>query len=223
MNPVRRLLALLSCVLLVIPLAPAAHAAPPGTCVHVDVSVTSSGELLSKGPQIANDGGFAHAGTGQTFTFQARTFAPSGNICTIQLTDLRTWQVSVWPCDNYPRPKAARTQSLSWSVTVPVDCALSSSPGLLTASLTIGKGSAGGNVMIYAGAPGFVLPDLQARGLFRPFALQSDPVNSTQIETWSGGASRVRGGARGRDRHVPVSHPFCRQRGDIRCLRLTHP
>ena len=158
MNPVRRLLALLCCVLLVVPLAPAAHAAPPGTCVHVDVSVTASGELLSKGPQIANDGGFAHAGTGQTFTFQARTFAPSGNICVIQLTDLRTWKVSVWPCDNHPAPKAARTQSLSWSVTVPVDCALSSSPGLLTASLTNGKGSASGNVMIYAGAPGFVLP-----------------------------------------------------------------
>jgi len=178
MNPVRRLLALLCCVLLVVPLAPAAHAAPPGTCVHVDVSVTASGELLSKGPQIANDGGFAHAGTGQTFTFQARTFAPSGNICVIQLTDPRTWKVSVWPCDNHPAPKAARTQSLSWSVTVPVDCALSTSPGLLTASLTNGKGSASGNVMIYAGAPGFVLPDLQARGLFGPFALQSDPVNS---------------------------------------------
>ncbi|MFK4089363.1 DUF6531 domain-containing protein [Kribbella sp. NPDC020789] len=52
------------------------------------------------------------------------------------------------------------------------------SPGLLTASLTNGKAATSGNVMIYAGAPGFVLPDKQARGLFGPFALQSDPVNS---------------------------------------------
>ncbi|MEU4607226.1 DUF6531 domain-containing protein [Kribbella sp. NPDC023972] len=178
MNPVRRWLALLGCALFVVPLSPPAHAAPPGTCVHVDVSVTASGELLTKGPQIANDGGFAHAGTGQTFTFQARTFAPSGDICTIQLTDLRTWKVSAWPCENHAAPKPARTQSLTWTVTVPVDCSLSSSPGLLSASLTNNKGSASGNVMIYAGAPGFVLPDLQARGLFGPFALQSDPVNS---------------------------------------------
>ncbi|MFI7068301.1 DUF6531 domain-containing protein [Kribbella sp. NPDC050124] len=178
MNPVRRLLALLLGVLLVIPLAATADAAPPGTCVHVDVAVTAGGELLTKGPQIAHDGGFAHAGTGQTFTFQARTFAPSGNICAIQLTDLRTWKATAWPCENYRAPKPARTQSLTWSVTVPVDCALTSSPGLLGASLTNGKGSASGNVMIYAGAPGFALPDLQARGLFGPFALQSDPVNS---------------------------------------------
>ncbi|MFI6681698.1 DUF6531 domain-containing protein [Kribbella sp. NPDC050470] len=178
MNPVRRLLALLVGVLLAVQPAPVAHAAPPGTCVHVDVAVTASGELLTKGPQIAHDGGFAHAGTGQKFTFTARTFAPSGNICTIQLADLRTWKATAWPCENRPAPKPARTQSLTWSITVPVDCALTSSPGLLSASLTNGKGSASGNVMIYAGAPGFVLPDLQARGLFGPFALQSDPVNS---------------------------------------------
>ncbi|WP_433159655.1 DUF6531 domain-containing protein [Kribbella sp. CA-247076] len=182
MSLARRLFASLLPLLLVVQLLstapPTAQAAPPGTCVHVDVSVTASGQLLTKGPQIAHDGGFAHAGTGQTFTFQARTFAPSGNICTIQLTDARTWNVSAWPCENHPAPKPARTQSLTWTVTVPVDCALTSSPGLLTASLTNDKGSAGGNVMIYAGAPGFVLPDLQARGLFGPFALQSDPVNS---------------------------------------------
>ena len=55
MNPVRRLLALLGCVLLVLPLGPAAGAVPPppGTRVHIDVSVTASGELLTKGPQPA--------------------------------------------------------------------------------------------------------------------------------------------------------------------------
>jgi RHS repeat-associated protein len=177
---VRRVLALLVSVLLLLSTGVAASALPPvpHTCVQGDVSVTANGEVLSKGPLIANDGGFAHAGTGLTFTFQARTFTPSQNICVIQVADVRTWQVSVWPCDNYPAPKPSRTQSLSWSVTVPLDCSLSSSPGLLTASLTNNKGSATGNVMIYAGAPGFVLPDKQARGLFGPFALQSDPVNS---------------------------------------------
>jgi len=180
MDRVRRLLALLVCILLIAPLGLPARAEPPpaGMCVHVDVHVTASGELLSKGPQLANDGGFGHAGTGQTFTFQARLFPPTQNICVIRYADLRTWQVSVWPCENHPRPKPARTQSLSWSVTLPLDCELISSPGLLSASLTNGKGSASGNVMIYAGAPGFVLPDKQARGLFGPFALQSDPVNS---------------------------------------------
>lgn len=179
-QPGRRLLLLLT-LLVLNPLSiaqPPAAYAEDGTCVHVDVSITASGELLTKGPQIANDGGFGHAGTGQTFTFQARTFAPSLSICVIKLTDLRTWQVSVWPCTNYPRPKPARTQSLTWSVTVPLDCEFPSSPGLLSATLTNGKGSAGGYVNIYAGAPGFTLPDKQARGLFGPFAMQSDPVNS---------------------------------------------
>ncbi|HET6296942.1 MAG TPA: DUF6531 domain-containing protein, partial [Kribbella sp.] len=179
MTATRRLLSLLVALLLILPLSGAPVAsAEDGTCIHVDVSVTASGELLTKGPQIANDGGFGHAGTGQTFTFQARTFSPSLSICVIKLTDPRTWQVSVWPCANHPKPKPARTQSLSWSVTVPLDCEISSSPGLLSASLTNGKGSAGGYVNIYAGAPGFVLPDKQARGLFGPFAMQADPVNS---------------------------------------------
>ncbi|TCO40935.1 RHS repeat-associated protein [Kribbella antiqua] len=180
MTLVRRVLALLVSVLLVLSTGVAASALPPvpHTCVQGDVSVTANGEVLSKGPLIANDGGFAHAGTGLTFTFKARTFTPSQNICAIQVADVRTWQVSVWPCENYPKPKPAHTQSLSWSVSVPLDCSLSSSPGLLTTSLTNNKGSAAGNVMIYAGAPGFVLPDKQARGLFGPFALQSDPVNS---------------------------------------------
>jgi hypothetical protein len=64
------LLALLLVVPLSVPAAPSY--AEDGTCIHVDVSVSAGGELLSKGPQIANDGGFGHAGTGQTFTFQAR-------------------------------------------------------------------------------------------------------------------------------------------------------
>ncbi|GAA3594625.1 DUF6531 domain-containing protein [Kribbella ginsengisoli] len=181
MSRTRRLLLLLLTLLLLNPLCTMqASAANPeeGTCVHVDVSVTASGELLTKGPQIANDGGFGHAGTGQTFTFQARTFSPSLNICVIKLTDLRRWQVSVWPCTNYPKPRLARTQSLTWTVTVPLDCELPSSPGLLSATLTNGKGSAGGYVNIYAGSPGFTLPDKQARALFGPFAMQSDPVNS---------------------------------------------
>ncbi|GAA1558644.1 hypothetical protein GCM10009741_74490 [Kribbella lupini] len=191
MRAARRTLSALLAFFILIPViavtSPAAYA-EDGTCIHVDMSITAGGELLTKGPQIANDGGFGHAGTGQTFTFKARTFAPSMNICAMQLTDARTWQVSGWPCTNYPKPKPARTQSLSWSVTVPLDCEVSSSPALLAASLTNGKGSATGNVNIYAGAPGFVLPDKQARGLFGPFAMQSDPVNSltgalTAVET----------------------------------------
>lgn len=69
----RRLLLTLLSVLLLGPLSviPSLAAdAEDGTCIHVDVSVTAGGELLTKGPQIANDGGFAHAGTGQTFTFR---------------------------------------------------------------------------------------------------------------------------------------------------------
>jgi uncharacterized protein DUF6531 len=181
MSRTRRLLLLFLTLLLLNPLSvPQASAADPedGTCVHVDVSVTASGELLTKGPQIANDGGFGHAGTGQTFTFQARTFSPSLSICIIKLTDVRKWQVSIWPCANHPKPKPARTQSLTWTVTVPLDCEMQSSPGLLSATLTNGKGSAGGYVNIYAGSPGFTLPDKQARALFGPFAMQSDPVNS---------------------------------------------
>ncbi|MEV8376574.1 DUF6531 domain-containing protein [Kribbella sp. NPDC056861] len=177
----RRCLLLLLTLLLLNPLSivrpPAAHA-EDGTCIHVDMSITAGGELLTKGPQIANDGGFGHAGTGQTFTFQARTFAPAASICIIQLTDARTWQVSAWPCTNQPKPKPARTQSLSWTITLPLDCKMPSSPGLLSVSLTNGKGATGGYVNIYAGAPGFTLPDKQARGLFGPFAMQSDPVNS---------------------------------------------
>ena len=154
MRRAKRLLVMLLAMLLVVPLSFPATAsyAEDGTCIHVDVSVSAGGELLGKGPQIANDGGFGHAGTGQTFTFQARTFAPSLNICALQLSDSRTWQVNVWPCVNYPRPKPARTQSLSWSVSLPLDCEVSSSPSLLSASLTNGRGSAGGYVNIYAGA-----------------------------------------------------------------------
>jgi len=120
----------------------------------------------------------AHAGTGVTFTFQARTFNLTIDLCNLRITDVRTWQVNRWPCENVPKPKPARTQSLSWSVTVPLHCKFVGSPNLLDVSLTNGKGSAGASVMIYAGAPGFVLPDKQARAVFGPFAMQSDPVNS---------------------------------------------
>ncbi|WBQ07839.1 DUF6531 domain-containing protein [Kribbella sp. CA-293567] len=182
MSRSRRCLLLLLTLLLLSPLSgtqqPTAAHAEDGTCIHVDVSITASGELLTKGPQIANDGGFGHAGTGQAFTFKARTFAPAASICVIKLTDARTWQVSVWPCTNHAKPRPARTQSLTWTVALPLDCKMPSSPGLLSATLTNGKGSTGGYVNIYAGAPGFTLPDKQARGLFGPFAMQSDPVNS---------------------------------------------
>lgn len=201
----RRLLILLLAVLMIVPMGGHAGAAPPddGLCIHVDVSVTASGELLTMGPQIANDGGFGHAGTGQTFTFTARTFARSFNICVIKLADARTWQVGVWPCANHPKPKAARTQSLPWSVTVQLDCEVSSSPGLLSASLTNGRGSAGGYVNIYAGAPGFALPDKQARGLFGPFAMQSDPVKLAHGCPNRRRDGRVRGGPRSRANRWP--------------------
>jgi RHS repeat-associated protein len=175
-----RLLALVLAILLLVPFTPASYATPPDayTCLHPDVAVSAGGELLSKGDEIALDGGMAHAGTGLTFSFQARTFNPTIDLCNLKITDPRTWQVGHWPCDNYPKPKPARTQSLAWSVAVPLDCKFIGSPNLLTVSLTNGKGSAVANVMIYAGAPGFVFPDKQARAFFGPFAMQSDPVNS---------------------------------------------
>ncbi|MFG1912403.1 DUF6531 domain-containing protein [Kribbella sp. NPDC048928] len=175
-----RLLALVLAVLLLVPFTPASYATPPDayTCLHPDVAVSAGGELLSEGDEIALDGGMAHAGTGLTFSFQARTFNPTIDLCNLKITDARTWQVSHWPCDNHPKPKPARTQSLAWSVAVPLDCKFIGSPNLLTVSLTNGKGSAVANVMIYAGAPGFVFPDKQARAFFGPFAMQSDPVNS---------------------------------------------
>ncbi|NIK58273.1 DUF6531 domain-containing protein [Kribbella shirazensis] len=175
-----RLLALVLAVLLLVPLTPAADAAPPDaySCLHPDVAVSANGEVLSTGSEIANDGGMAHAGTGVTLTFQARTFNPTIDLCNLRLTDTRTWQVGHWPCENAPKPKPARTQSLSWSVSVPLDCEFVGSPNLLSVTLTNGKGSAGASVMIYAGAPGFALPDKQARAFFGPFAMQSDPVNS---------------------------------------------
>lgn len=175
-----RLLALVLAVLLLVPFTRASSAAPPDahTCLHPDVAVSAGGELLSKGDEIAFDGGMAHAGTGLTFSFQARTFNPTIDLCNLKITDARTWQVGHWPRDNYPKSKSARTGSLTWSVAVPLDCKLVGSPNLLTVSLTNGKGAAVANVMIYAGAPGFVLPDKQARAFFGPFAMQSDPVNS---------------------------------------------
>lgn len=175
-----RRVALVLAVLLLLPVPPAAQAARPDEypCLHPDMTVSAGGEVLSTGTEIANDGGMAHAGTGLTFTFQARTFNLTIDFCNLRITDGRTWQVGHWPCDNAPKPKPARTQSLTWSVFVPLDCKFVGSPNLLTVSLTNGKASASADVMIYAGAPGFVLPDKQARAFFGPFALQSDPVNS---------------------------------------------
>jgi hypothetical protein len=49
------LLALLLVVPLSVPATPSY--AEDGTCIHVDVSVSAGGELLSKGPQIANSAG----------------------------------------------------------------------------------------------------------------------------------------------------------------------
>ncbi|MFF0266903.1 DUF6531 domain-containing protein [Kribbella sp. NPDC004536] len=185
-----RLFALVLSVLLLVPLTPPAQAAPPDAypCLHPDLTVSSNGEVLSTGTEVALDGGMAHAGTGLTLTFQARTFNLTIDLCNLRTTDTRTWQVDHWPCENTPKPKPARTQSLTWSVFVPLDCKFVGSPNLLDVSLTNGKGSAGASVMIYAGAPGFVLPDKQARAFFGPFALQSDPVNSltgalTAVET----------------------------------------
>ena len=175
-----RLLLLVLAVLLLVPVPPAAQAARPVEypCLHPDLTVSGNNEVLSTGTEVANDGGMAHAGTGVTFTFQARTFNLTIDLCNLRITDVRTWQVNRWPCENVPKPKPARTQSLSWSVTVPLDCKFVGSPNLLHVSLTNGKGSAGASVTIYAGAPGFVLPDKQARAVFGPFAMQSDPVNS---------------------------------------------
>ena len=48
----------------------------------------------------------------------------------------------------------------------------------MSASITNGKGSAGGDVFIYAGAPKWTLPNAQARSLFAPAGLQGDPVNT---------------------------------------------
>ncbi len=175
-----RLVALVLAVLLLLPFTPVAYAAKPDEypCLHPDMTVSANGEVLSTGTEIALDGGMAHAGTGLTLTFQARTFNLTIDLCNLRLTDARTWQVNNWPCENAPKPKPARTQSLSWSVFVPLDCKFIGSPNLLSVSLTNGKGSASASVMIYAGAPGFVLPDKQARAFFGPFAMQSDPVNS---------------------------------------------
>ncbi|TDW84498.1 YD repeat-containing protein [Kribbella pratensis] len=175
-----RLFALVLAVLLLVPFTPVSSAAPPDAypCVHPDLTVSADGEVLSTGTEIALDGGMAHAGTGLTLTFQARTFNLTIDLCYLRITDTRTWQVDHWPCENAPKPKPARTQSLSWSVFVPLDCKFVGSPNLLSVSLTNGKGSASASVMIYAGAPGFVFPDKQARAFFGPFAMQSDPVNS---------------------------------------------
>jgi RHS repeat-associated protein len=175
-----RLVALALAVLMLLPFPPVAGAAPPDaySCLHPDIAVSANGVVLSTGAEIANDGGMAHAGTGVTLTFQARTFDPPIDLCYLRFTDIRTWQVDHWPCENVPKPKPARTQSLSWSVLVPLDCKFVGSPNLLTVSLTNGKGAASASVMIYAGAPGFALPDKQARAFFGPFAMQSDPVNS---------------------------------------------
>jgi YD repeat-containing protein len=175
-----RLLTLVLALLLLVPFTPVAQAARPDEypCLHPDMTVSAGGEVLSTGSEIALDGGMAHAGTGLTFTFQARTFNLTIDLCYLRITDTRTWQVNHWPCENVPKPKPARTQSLSWSVFVPLDCKFVGSPNLLSVSLTNGKGSASAPVMIYAGAPGFVLPDKQARAFFGPFAMQSDPVNS---------------------------------------------
>ncbi len=57
LHPRRRLLLLVLSLLLLVPLSvihPDAAHAEDGTCIHVDVSITGSGELLTKGPQIAN-------------------------------------------------------------------------------------------------------------------------------------------------------------------------
>jgi hypothetical protein len=54
--------------------------------------------LLSDGPVIANDGGFGHAGTGVTFTFQAHTFPTSHpESCGLWTYSRLTWEISAWP------------------------------------------------------------------------------------------------------------------------------
>lgn len=90
-----RLLALVLAVLLLVPFTPVADAAPPDAypCLHPDMTVSANGEVLSTGSEIALDGGMAHAGTGLTFTFQARTFSLTIDLCNLRLTDTRTWQV----------------------------------------------------------------------------------------------------------------------------------
>jgi hypothetical protein len=75
MTSFRRALCAVLALLLLIPwTTPPSATAEDGTCIHVDVRVSAGGELLSKGSEIAVDGGFGHAGTGQTFTFQAQLF-----------------------------------------------------------------------------------------------------------------------------------------------------
>ena len=71
-----RLLLLVLAVLLLVPVPPAAQAARPDEypCLHPDLTVSGNREVLSTGTEVANDGGMAHAGTGVTFTFQARTY-----------------------------------------------------------------------------------------------------------------------------------------------------
>jgi hypothetical protein len=56
MRSTTRLLVMLLALLLIVPLSVPATAsyAEDGTCVHVGVSVSAGGELLSKGPQIAS-------------------------------------------------------------------------------------------------------------------------------------------------------------------------
>lgn len=159
---------------------PAASATPLAeVCIHIDIKVYGDGVLLADGARIAVDGGFGHAGTGVTFRFQARTYPTSyPESCPLKITDQLRWEVSTWPCENKPRPAGIATQSLSWTVRLPFDCEILSSPGLLTASLTNGRGAAGGDVFIYAGAPKWTLPNAQARSLFAPAGLQGDPVNS---------------------------------------------
>ena len=136
-----RLLALALSVLLLVPFTAPAHAEPPDAypCLHPDLTVSANGQVLSTGTQVALDGGMAHAGTGLTLTFQARTFSLTIDLCNLRMTDTRTWQVDHWPCENVPKSRPARAQSLSWSVFVPLDCKFVGSPNLLTVSLTNGK------------------------------------------------------------------------------------
>ncbi|MFC0628327.1 polymorphic toxin-type HINT domain-containing protein [Kribbella deserti] len=169
---------LIALVMVAVQLVGVTPAMAVDTCIHTDVKVFADGELISEGSMIASDGGFGHAGTGVTFTFQARTFRASADYCVLRTTDALTWQIPAWPCENHPRPKPVATQSLTWSLTVPLDCEVAAPPGLLGGSLTNGKGAASGNALIYAGAPEWVLPHEQARGLFGPFAMQADPVNT---------------------------------------------
>jgi hypothetical protein len=175
-SPLAALMALVVVVSSFVVPPPPAHAVD--TCIHPDIKVFADGQLISDGAKIASDGGFGHAGTGLTFTFQARTFRASDDFCGLRTTDKLAWKVSAWPCENRPRPLPATGGSLTWRVTVPMDCEIISPPGLFSVSLTNGKGAATGTALIYAGAPQWVLPHEQARGLFGPFAMQADPVNT---------------------------------------------